>query len=400
MRQPPPFDLRDHRLSTCVKSLARILYIHTVSMTRRENAVKGNPRIQKGRGTGDNPGNRYQPLQVELDEGAADPVRATECRPVQARSIIARNRSPDVPFEQSINPYQGCEHGCIYCYARPTHAYLDLSPGLDFETRLTYKANAAEQLRRELARPAYRCRPITLGANTDPYQPVEKGLRITRQLLEVLHAHHHPVAIITKGALVTRDLDLLADMADRNLCSVAISITTLDADLKRRLEPRAASAEARLAAVRALSDAGVPVSVLFAPVIPALNDSDMEEILAQASAAGAFAAAYILLRLPLEIRDLFYQWLEEHYPLRARHIISLIRQCRGGADSDSQFGRRMRGTGIFAELLSQRFRLCCQRLGLNQRESLNLRTDLFTPPRSASRHQVIAASHGQADLFS
>lgn len=358
------------------------------------------PPARKGRGAWQNPNNRYHPLQVQWDDGVEGPTPVTECRAVQARTIIARNRSPDVPFEQSINPYQGCEHGCIYCYARPTHAYLDLSPGLDFETKLAYKENAAELLLREWSRPGYQCKPITLGANTDPYQPVEKKLQITRQLLEVFQARQHPVAIITKGALISRDIDILADMAGRKLCSVAISITTLNADLKRRLEPRAASAEARLAAVRALSSAGVPVSVLVAPVIPALNDADLEKILELSRDAGACSAAYIMLRLPLEVRDLFFDWLKTHYPLRAEHVISLIRQSRGGADSDSQFGRRMRGTGVFADLLAQRFRLACQRLGLNRREQDGLDSALFKPPQQIDRKRRAAVRYGQPDLFS
>jgi DNA repair photolyase len=319
---------------------------------------------------------------------------------VHARSIISRNTSPDIPFSLSINPYQGCEHGCIYCYARPTHAYLDLSPGIDFETRLTYKRNAAALLERELARPGYECSCITLGANTDPYQPVEKEHRITRQLLEVLQRRRHPVAIITKGALVTRDIDILGEMAADGLCSVALSITTLDANLKRNLEPRAASGPARLAAVEALSSAGIPVTVLFAPVIPALNDSEMETILARSHSAGATAAAYILLRLPLEIRELFFEWLQHHYPLRAQHVISVLRQCRGGVDYDSRFGHRMRGTGAFAELLSQRFKVACKRLGLASGEGSGsaARTDLFTP--STGRGGATAQDNsGQFEMF-
>ncbi len=350
--------------------------------------------LHKGRGATQNPGNRYNPRQSEWDDGLEGPSPVTECRRVEARSIIARNNSPDVPFGQSINPYQGCEHGCIYCYARPTHAYLDLSPGLDFETRLTYKANAAAQLERELARPGYRCSGITIGANTDPYQPVEKDLRITRQLLEVMLRHRHPVSLITKGAMITRDLDLLAELAAQGLCSVAISVTCLDDDLKRRLEPRAASAQARLAAIEALAGAGVPVTLLFAPVIPALNDQDLEDILALGAAAGARDAAYILLRLPLEVSAMFLDWLRTHYPLRAEHVMSLLRQSRGGRDNDSRFGHRMRGTGPFAELLEGRFRVACRRLGLGRREAPALRTDLFAPPANP------AAQHaGQYDLF-
>ncbi len=338
----------------------------------------------KGRGAADNPGNRYQPTHVAWDDGIEGPTPVTECRPLRARSIIARNNSPDIPFKQSINPYQGCEHGCIYCYARPTHAYLDLSPGLDFETRLTYKFNAATLLERELDRPGYRCANITLGANTDPYQPVEKTYRITRQILQVLQRCRHPVSIITKGALVTRDIDILADLAADELCSVAVSITTLDDNLKRLMEPRAASHRARLAAMERLSTAGIPVTLLFAPVIPALNDGDMENILTQARNAGARAASYILLRLPLEVRDLFFAWLKQHFPMRAEHVINLLRQSRGGADNDSRFGHRMRGSGTFADLLSQRFHVCSRRLGFAESAGESLRTDLFISPSGHS----------------
>ena len=355
--------------------------------------------VRKGRGALSNLGSRYQPTRVEWDDGITGPSPVTECRPVDARSIISRNSSPDIPFSQSINPYQGCEHGCIYCYARPSHAYLDLSPGVDFETRLTYKRNAAALLERELARPGYSCSTITLGANTDPYQPVEKEYRITRQILEVLQRQRHPVAIITKGALVTRDIDILADMAADGLCSVAISITTLDSDLKRTLEPRAASGGARLAAMAALAAAGVPVTLLFAPVIPALNDCEMETILARSQQAGATGAAYILLRLPLEIRELFLEWLHQHYPLRAKHVISVLRQCRGGADNDARFGHRMRGTGTFADLLAQRFRVACKRLDLAPGEGTSGgRTDLFTPP-APTRGAAVEANADQFELF-
>ena len=342
--------------------------------------IVGQRSVRKGRGALSNRDCRYQPTRVEWDDGILGPSPVTECRGVTARRIISSNRSPDVPFTRSINPYQGCEHGCIYCYARPTHAYLDLSPGIDFETRLTRKDNAATQLERELARPSYQCEPITLGANTDPYQPVEKRYRITRQLLEVLQRCRHPVSLITKGALIARDIDILREMAADGLCSVAISITTLDPELKRRMEPRAASAAARLTAMEQLSQAGIPVSVLFAPVIPALNDGDLEAVLESARQAGARRAAYILLRLPLETRDLFFEWLQQHYPLRARRVASLLRQSRGGEDYDGRFGHRMRGTGPFADLIAGRFRVRCRQLGLNQGEAETLRSDLFRPP--------------------
>jgi DNA repair photolyase len=351
-------------------------------------------RCHKGRGALSNHGSRFQPHQVEWDDGIEGPTPVTECREVLARTIISRNQSPDIPFYQSINPYQGCEHGCTYCYARPTHAYLDLSPGVDFETRLTYKSNAAELLASELSRPGYACSPITIGANTDPYQPVEKDHQITRQVLEVLQECRHPVALITKGALVTRDIDILAEMAADGLCSVAISITTLDPDLKRQMEPRAASHQARLGAMEALASAGIPVTLLFAPVIPALNDHDMEEILTRSSNAGANRAAYMLLRLPLEIRDLFFEWLHQQYPLRAAHVISLLRQSRGGRDYDSRFGHRMRGTGAFAKVLQQRFNICCRKLGLAEGEAEGGRCDLFTPPQ-----QQTPVDPNQIELF-
>jgi DNA repair photolyase len=367
-------------------------------MPNSSNIIVGQRSVRKGRGALSNQGSRYQPTRVEWDDGISGPTPVTECRAVEARSIISRNNSPDIPFSQSINPYQGCEHGCVYCYARPTHAYLDMSPGVDFETRLTYKRNAAAQLERELAKPGYQCKSITLGANTDPYQPVEKKHQISRQLLQVLQRHRHPVAIITKGALITRDLDILAEMAADGLCSVAISVTTLDQDLKRLMEPRAASGRARLAAMETLTKAGVPVTLLFAPVIPALNDSEMESVLERSRDAGATAAAYMLLRLPLEIRDLFFEWLHQHYPLRAEHVISVLRQSRGGADYDSRFGHRMRGTGVFADLLSQRFKVACKRLGLTQGEArYSGRTDLFTPPTPKQEKHRHAAN--QFEMF-
>ncbi len=331
---------------------------------------------RKGRGAISNQDSRYLSVKIEReldlqhedDEGLQSTGLATECRPETAKTIIARNRSPDVPFDQSINPYRGCEHGCIYCYARPTHAWLDLSPGLDFETRLTYKANAPEQLEAELRAPGYQCKPITIGANTDPYQPVEQRYRLTRQLLEVAHRFQQPVSIITKGQGILRDVDLLTEMAAEGLANVAVSVTTLDRDLKRRLEPRTADGATRLKVVETLARARVPVSVLVAPIIPALNDRELETIVAAAADAGAGTAGYILLRLPLEIRELFEEWLHTHYPLRAEHVMSLVRQCRGGRNNDPRFGYRMRGTGEFAELISKRFRLACKRNGLSHRD--------------------------------
>lgn len=346
--------------------------------------------VHKGRGAGSNRSSRYLPYAVEKVQGPeaiAEDSPVTECRRETVSSIISTNQSPDIPFEQSINPYRGCEHGCIYCYARPTHAWLDLSPGLDFETRLSYKHNAAEKLEESFRKPSYRCKPITIGANTDPYQPIEKQYGITRSLLEVCQRYRHPVSLITKGALVERDIDILSAMAADGLAAVAVSITTLDTVLKRNMEPRAASAAARFHSIERLSKAGIPVTLLFAPVIPALNDRDMESIVQQAAAAGARSAAYMLLRLPLEIRDLFHEWLHEHYPLRAQHVISLIQQCRDGKDNDSQFGQRMRGTGPFAELLAQRFIRVCREQGLNQGEIKADNCRLFKVP-SATGDQL------------
>jgi DNA repair photolyase len=309
---------------------------------------------------------------------------ATTTQPDRARGVITTNDSPDVGFSQSINPYRGCEHGCIYCYARPSHAYMGLSAGLDFETKLFYKADAAKVLEAELSHPRYVCQPIMLGANTDPYQPVERRLQVTRSVLTVLAKCRHPVAIVTKGVLVARDIDLLADMARQNLVSVAISLTTLEASIKRTLEPRAASPQARLKIVRQLSEAGVPVGVLVAPIVPAITDHETESILEAAAEAGARGAGYVLLRLPYEVKDLFREWLAQHYPERASHVMSLVRDARGGRDNDPNFGTRMRGTGPYAELLRTRFQLACRRLGLDSSRSEGLATHHFRRPGPAS----------------
>jgi len=296
-----------------------------------------------------------------------------------AKSIISRNQSPDVPFDQSINAYRGCEHGCSYCFARPTHAYLGLSPGLDFETKLIAKPNAAELLEKELSKPKYSPSVIALGTNTDPYQPIEREHQLTRKILEVLEAFHHPVAITTKSHLVTRDIDILSRMAEKGLARVYLSITTLDAELARKMEPRASTPPKRVEAIRMLAAAGIPTGVLAAPMIPALNDYEMENILTASANAGATAAAYVLLRLPLEVHDIFIEWLEQHYPGRKNHVLSIIESMRDGKHYDAEFGRRMRGTGIFSELMTKRFELACKRLGLNQ-ERRKLRTDLFRVP--------------------
>lgn len=281
------------------------------------------------------------------------------------RSIIAENRSPDVPFDQSINPYRGCEHGCIYCFARPTHAYLDLSPGQDFETRLFYKPEAGRLFRAAVARPGYRCRVIALGTNTDPYQPIERRYALMREILEVCSETRHPIGITTKSSRVERDLDLLQDLARDHLVSVSVSVTTLDVELARRLEPRATAPARRLETIRLLSEAGIPVMVSVAPIIPVLTDPEMESIMERAAECGARGASYILLRLPREVKDLFKQWLIAHYPDRAGHIMSVIRQSRQGRDNDAAFGRRRRGTGAFAELIAGRFQLARRRLRLD-----------------------------------
>ncbi|HET7197087.1 MAG TPA: PA0069 family radical SAM protein [Burkholderiales bacterium] len=309
---------------------------------------------------------------------------ATQVTVERARSIISRNDSPDVGFEQSINPYRGCEHGCIYCYARPSHAYLELSPGLDFETRLFAKTNAAELLRAALAKPGYAPSPIALGANTDCYQPIERKYRITRQILEVLAECGHPCTIVTKSALVERDLDLLANLASRNLVKVFVSIGTLDRVLARKLEPRAASPQRRLDVLKNLSGHQIPCGVMVAALIPALNDKTLEHVLEAAAAAGAAEAAYVVMRLPNELKTLFREWLDEHYPERAAHVMSVIRDLRGGRDNDPRFGARMRGTGNYAELIAKRFEIACRRFGLNGhgsgRKSPRLDCSRFRPP--------------------
>jgi DNA repair photolyase len=339
----------------------------------------------KGRGVLSNPANRFDRQHVEdLDDGwyREDPPNQIETELIidSSRSVIARNDSPDIAFDQSINPYRGCSHGCSFCYARPTHAYLGMSPGLDFETRLVYKPDAAQLLRNELARPGYACKHIMLGSNTDPYQPVERKLGITRSILEVLAETRHPVAITTRSTLLLRDLDLLAPMAMQGLVMVMYSITTFDANLKRKLEPRSAASEARLHAIRALRHAGIPVGVLAAPMIPAVNDSELEAILERSHEAGARHAGFVLLRLPLEVKDLFREWLSVHMPDRAAHVMSLVNDSREGRDNSSKFGERMRGTGVWAQLLRDRFKLASRRLGFTSERRIDLATHLFRPP--------------------
>ena len=354
-------------------------------------AVK--PEIRRGRGaTLQMPGRFESVARLAFHDGwpaaeEAPPLQTTVTVEL-AKSVIQKQSSPDLPFDQSVNAYRGCEHGCIYCYARPSHAYLNLSPGLDFETKLFAKPNAPALLREALAKPGYACSPIALGTNTDPYQPIERKWKITRQILEVLAECRHPVSIVTKNALIERDLDILADLARDNLVRVYVSITTLNGDIARRMEPRATAPHRRLATLRKLNDAGVPCGVMVAPVVPFLTDAEMEEILEAARAKGAPSAGYTLLRLPYEVKDLFRDWLKTHYPLKADHIMSRLQSMRGDRDNDSTFGQRFTGDGLFAELLKQRFALACARLGLNRREAAP-DTTLFRPP----------ALEGQLALF-
>ncbi len=317
------------------------------------------------------------------DDAEASATRlSTSVTEEVARSVVSRNNSPDIGFAQSVNPFRGCEHGCVYCFARPSHAYLDLSPGLDFETKIFAKTNAAERLRAELSRPSYRCTPIALGINTDAYQPIERRYRITRQCLEVLAEAKHPVSFVTKGALIERDIDLLAAMARHRLVSVYFSVTTLDNHLAAKMEPRASAPHARLRAMQSMHEAGVPVGVLVAPMIPMINDRELEHILEVSYEHGARAAGYVLLRLPHELKQVWREWLELHYPDRATHVMSLVRQMRGGKDYDSAFGKRMRGEGPFAQLLQQRFAKAYTRLGFGRLQPLD--TSLFVPPRKRS----------------
>ncbi len=337
-----------------------------------------------GRGAQTNRSGRFEPISYEPSDdgwGSLAELEAlkTEVQEVPARRIITRNESPDIGFDRSINPYRGCEHGCIYCFARPTHAFLGLSPGLDFETKLFAKTNAAQALERELADPSYRVETIAIGTNTDPYQPIERRYRIMRRVLEVLSAANHPVGIVTKSALVLRDLDILTSMAERGLVKVALSVTTLDRKLARAMEPRASTPERRLETLERLADAGVPAAVMVAPVIPGLNDMEMERILERAAAIGVGNAGYVLLRLPLEIGDLFTEWLKANCPDRASRVLSLMRSTRGGKLYDAKWGERMKGDGPYAWMIGRRFEMAAKRLGLNQR-SVELRTDLFTPP--------------------
>ena len=337
-----------------------------------------------GRGTRSNPASRFDSEQREdVDDGwdslATLPAFKTDVKIETARSIIATNDSPDISFDQSINPYRGCEHGCTYCYARPSHGFLGHSSGLDFETRLYAKTNAAELLEKELASPRYQPRTIALGTVTDPYQPIERTYRITRRVLEVLEAARHPVGIVTKSALVTRDIDILSRMAADGLVKVALSVTTLDRHVARAMEPRAATPDRRIDAIRQLAAAGIPTQVMVAPIIPGLNDHEIERILTTAQEAGATEAGYVMLRLPLELKDLFREWLATEFPDRANRVLHLLQSMHGGRDYTAAFGIRQRGSGPYADQIAARFRLALQRLGLNQRR-LVLRKDLFQRP--------------------
>ncbi|MCB1337097.1 MAG: PA0069 family radical SAM protein [Maritimibacter sp.] len=357
------------------------------------------PERRPGRAAATNAAGRYERhARVAVDDGwglgePLPPVR-TEVREERPRSVITRNTSPDLPFDRSLNPYRGCEHGCIYCFARPTHAWLDLSPGLDFETRLIARPGAAEQLERELRRKSYRPKVLAIGTNTDPYQPIERDRAIMRSVLEVLRAYRHPVAVVTKGALVERDIDILAEMAGHGLAQVGISVTTLDPSLSRKLEPRAPAPARRLQAIRALTEAGVPVRAMVAPVIPALTDAELEAILAAAAGAGARAASWVMLRLPLEVSALFRDWLAEHVPERAGRVMARVREMHGGKDYSADWGRRMRGEGHYARLVAARFGVAARRLGLAENLPA-LREDLFRrPPRRGDQYDLFNRETG------
>ncbi|MEO0993103.1 MAG: PA0069 family radical SAM protein [Pseudomonadota bacterium] len=346
--------------------------------------------VERGRGAGLNMASRFDQLNAEpvddgWPEGDAPPPVRTEITIDRTRSILARNRSPDVPFDRSINPYRGCEHGCIYCFARPMHAHLGFSPGLDFETRLVVKPRAAELLAEALRKPGYVVAPIAIGTNTDPYQPIERRHRIMRQILEVLWEHRHPVSITTKGGLIERDVDLLGRMGRAGLAQVAISLTTLDNRLSRAMEPRCAAPGKRLSVMRALSQAGVPVCVNTSPIIPALTDHEIERLLEAAAAAGATLASYTTLRLPLEVAPLFRDWLTRTHPDRAARVMGRVREMHGGRDYDPAWGRRLKGEGVHAQLIARRFKAATRRLGLGRREQ-PLRCDLFRiPPRAGDQ---------------
>jgi DNA repair photolyase len=372
-----------------------------------ENWIVAPLRTQKGRGAVSNLPGRYETQITEAvddgwwqddDEFGQLQASKTFVTPEYAKTILSRNQSPDLPFSVSLNPYRGCEHGCIYCFARPTHSYLGLSPGLDFETRLYAKVNAAELLRRELASPSYVADAIALGVNTDAYQPCDRKLQLTRQVLEVLHECQHPVGLITKSSLIERDIDLLSTMASKQQAVAAVTITTLDHDISRTLEPRAASPKRRLQTIRRLSDAGIPVSVSIAPIIPFVTDQELENVLAAAADAGATGAGYTVLRLPWEVNPLFQEWLQTHFPEREQRVMNCIRAMRGGKDYDANFGSRMHGEGLWADLLHQRFKKAIKRVGMNRSgrfrslDTSQFRKPLFVPAR-------VKTASAQMDFF-
>lgn len=346
-----------------------------------ESGIRVGDFRRRGRGAGVNPSGRFEPTSRHVFDDGWETIEdlaefKTDVQVERPRTIITRNDSPDISFDRSINPYRGCEHGCVYCFARPTHSYMGLSPGLDFESRLFAKPDAARLLDKELSREGYEPRTIAIGTNTDPYQPIERKYRIMREVLEVLEARQHPVGIVTKSALVTRDIDILARMAEKGLAKVAFSVTSMDRVLARTMEPRAATPTRRLEAMRLLDEAGIPVSVMVAPLVPGLNDHEIERILDSAANAGAREAGYIILRLPLEVAPIFKDWLLRHYPDRYRHVMSLIRSMRDGKDYDAEWGKRMKGSGPYAWQIGRRFEIAAKKLGLNQ-ERRRLRTDLF-----------------------
>ncbi|MGO4832164.1 PA0069 family radical SAM protein [Rhizobiaceae sp. 2RAB30] len=358
-----------------------------------ESGIRVRPDRNRGRSAGINPSGRFEPISRHVfDDGWNSieelPPFKTEVQVEKPRTIITRNESPDISFDRSINPYRGCEHGCVYCFARPTHAYMGLSAGLDFESKLFAKPDAARLLERELAKDGYQPRTIAIGTNTDPYQPIEKQYRIMREVLEVLEERKHPVGIVTKSALVVRDIDILSRMAEQGLAKVALSVTTLDRTLARTMEPRAATPPKRLETIKQLSEAGIPTSVMVAPIVPGLNDQEIERILDSARAAGARSAGYVILRLPLEVSPIFKDWLLRHYPDRYRHVMSLIRSMRDGKDYDSEWGKRMKGRGPYAWQIGRRFEIAARRLGLNAERS-PLRTDLFIQPKKEGEQLML-----------
>ena len=358
-----------------------------------QSGVRVRPDRNRGRAAGINPSGRFEPVSRHVfDDGWESleelPPFKTEVQVEKPRTIITRNTSPDISFDRSINPYRGCEHGCVYCFARPSHSFMGLSPGLDFESKLFAKPDAARLLDKELSKENYQPRTIAIGTNTDPYQPIEKQYRIMREILEVLEARGHPVGIVTKSAMVTRDIDILSRMAERGLVKVALSITTLDRILARTMEPRASTPTKRLEAIRALTDAGIPASVMVAPIVPGLTDPETERILDSARAAGAREAGYVVLRLPLEVSPIFKDWLLRHYPDRYRHVMSLIRSMRDGKDYDSEWGKRMKGAGPYAWQIGRRFEIAAKRLGLNV-ERRTLRTDQFVAAARANEQLML-----------